>query len=96
MKKTSPAPADFISIFNLDTFKLLLIKWIVFCHITFIQVENKYFRDFLFFLNLILVTLLLSCNTIRSWVLAEFKHRKEKLKKKLKRARSNIHLSFNL
>ena len=92
----SPGPADFVFSFNLNAFKLLLIKWIVFCHIAFIQIENKYFRNLIFFLNSGLATFLPSRNTFRSWVLTEFKRRKEKLRKKLKKARSNIHLSFDL
>jgi hypothetical protein len=76
--------------------KLLLIKWIVFCHIAFIQIENRYFRNLLNSLNSALGKFLPSRNTFRDWVLAEYHKRKRKLRKELRSSRSNIHLSFDL
>ena len=81
---------------TLEAFKLLLIKWIVYCHIAFIQIENIYFRDVISFLSPSLAKCLPSRNTFRRWVIAEFRKQKRKVKKGLKRARSNIHLSFDL
>ena len=91
----SPAPGYvFKSVF--EVFKLLLIQWIVFCHISFLQLENKYFQDLLACISSPILGLIPSRNTFRSWVLEEFKTQKKALRKELKRARSNIHLSFDL
>ena len=37
--------------FDLDRFQELHIRWIVFCHIAFYQIENSYFRDLLAYFN---------------------------------------------
>lgn len=91
----SPAPGYmFKSAF--ETIKFLLIQWIVCAHISFLQLENKYFQDFLYYLTSAIPEFLPSRNTFRGWVLEEFKKQKKMLKKELKKARSNIHLSFDL
>jgi hypothetical protein len=54
---------------NFETFKQLLIRWIVCCHIAFFQVENVYFRELLFFLYPGLEKFLpKAASTIRGWV----------------------------
>ena len=40
----------FIFARKLDIFKDLLVRWIVYCHIAFFQIENVYFRDLLFYI----------------------------------------------
>ena len=87
---------EFIFQSTLDKFKLLLIQWIIFCHISFLQIENKYFHNLLTFLSTALGSFLPSRNTFCCWVLEEFKIRKLRLRKTLRKARSKIHLSFNL
>lgn len=77
-------------------FKLLLIRWIVYCHIAFYQIENVYFRELLEFLNIGLALLVPKRSTIRKWVINEYKKQKKKLKYDLREARSNIHISFDL
>jgi len=89
----SPTP---VFQFSFERFKLLLVHWIVFCHVAFLQVENEFFRDLLNFLNQSLCELLPSRNTFRGWVVAEFKKEKRRVRKELKKARSKIHLSFDL
>ena len=82
---------------NFDSFKRLLIRWIVYCHIAFFQFENVYFRQLLFFLYPGLEKLLpKAANTIRGWVIAAYEKQKEQLKKDLKEARSAISISFDL
>ena len=80
----------------LDKFKLALVKWIVYCHVAFVQLENTYFRKLLNFLTPSLGTFLPSRTTFRQWVFDEFKRRQVALQKELRKARSNIHLSFDL
>lgn len=92
----SPGPVEFVFQSTLDKFKLLLIRWMVFCHIAFSQVENNYFRSLLTFLSLSLGKLIPSRNTLRGWVLTEYKARKGKMRRELRKARSSIHLSFDL
>jgi hypothetical protein len=92
----SPGPVEFVFQSAVDKFKLLLIRWIVFCHIAFFQIENRYFRDFLTFFSSQLEKLLPSRNTLRDWVVTEYKAQKGKTRRQLRKARSNIHLSFDL
>ena len=92
---TSPAP-EFVFKSTFETFKFLLIRWIVFAHISFFQLENRYFQQLIALLGSALANFLPSRNTFRTWVLEAFAARKRKLRKELKRARSNIHLSFDL
>jgi len=92
----SPGPGELIFKSTLADFRLLLIKWIVFCHIAFIQIENRYFKNLLNFLKSALGKFLPSRNTFRRWVFAEYHKRKRRLRKELRSTRSNIHLSFDL
>ena len=92
----SPGIMGFVSQFALDTFKVLLIQWIICCHIAFSQIENSYFRALITYLHSGLAQFLPTRNTIRNWVLAEFRAQKAKLKQELRRARSKIHISFDI
>lgn len=85
-------------IFNVDftAFKLLLIQWLVYCHVAFQQIENRFFQDLIKMLNHRLADLIPSRNTIRGWVMEEFLRRKKLLREDLQAARSNIHISFDL
>lgn len=92
----SPGPVEIIFQQTLERFKLLLIKWMVLCHIAFMQLENNYFRDLLNFLNPSMGNLVPSRTTFRHWIFEEFAIQKAKLRKELRRSKSNIHLSFDL
>ncbi len=37
--------------FDIKRFKALLVRWIVYCHVAFIQMENVYFRELLAHFN---------------------------------------------
>ena len=79
-----------------ETFKLLLIRWLVYCHIAFYQIENAYFIEMIQYMHKGLSKLIPSRNTIRKWVMSEFRKQKRQLRDDLQEARSNIHLSFDL
>ncbi|OCK93843.1 uncharacterized protein K441DRAFT_721537 [Cenococcum geophilum 1.58] len=82
---------------NFEAFKQLLIRWIVCCYIAFFQFKNKYFRSLLYYLYPALPKFLLKAGkTIRGWVMAEFKRKKDNLKKELASAHSSISVSFDL
>jgi hypothetical protein len=82
---------------NFESFKQLLIRWIVCCHIAFFQFENEYFRRLLNFLYPGLEKLLpKAANIIRGWVIKEYENRKAQLRGELKEARSAISISFDL
>jgi len=82
---------------NFESFKELLIRWIVCCHIAFFQFENAYFRQLLYFLYPGLEKLLPKASkTIRNWVIKRFEQRKEDLRKELHNAVSAISISFDL
>ena len=92
----SPGPVELVFQSTMEKFKLLLIQWIVFCHIAFFQVENGYFRSLISFLNSALAKFIPSRNTLRDWVLTEYNARKGDMRRQLRKSRSNIHLSFDL
>src|SRR5439155_3333827 len=82
---------------SVKKFKELLIHWIVYCHITFFQLENQYFHELLFFLNLALLNhLSKAARTIRNWVMNAFLSKKQQLKEDLQHSSSRISISFNL
>ncbi|KAL3587712.1 hypothetical protein FPOAC2_13610 [Fusarium poae] len=64
-----------------DEFKELLIRWIVYCHIAFFQIENLYFRELLFYIFPGLTTLLPKARlVVRRWIIEAFKVRKDSLR----------------
>ena len=72
---------------NFESFKQLLIQWIVYCHIAFFQFKNEYFCWLLNFLYPGLKKLLLkTANIIHNWVIKEFKNQKAQLRGELKEA----------
>lgn len=85
-----------IDLLDFKTWKLVFIQWIVFCHIAYSQIENPYFKKMLSLLGEGLASLVPSRNTIRKWIVLEFQQRKRELRRELRAARSNIHISFDL
>jgi hypothetical protein len=74
---------------TVEKFKDLFIRWVVYCHIAFFQLENQYFRELLLFLNPTLSKHLpKATKTIRKWVMNAFISKKEQLKEDLRRSRS--------
>lgn len=98
-----PSIIDFNNISTLvfkrrfDEFKELLIRWIVYCHIAFFQVENVYFRELLIYVFPGLTTLLPKARlVIRRWIKDAFDAGKERLHLDMEGARSDISISFDL
>lgn len=82
---------------SVEKFKDLLIRWIVYCHIAFFQLENQYFRELLFFLNPALLNHLpKAARTIWSWVMNAFTSKKQQLREDLHHSQSRISISFDL
>ena len=86
---------------QLGLFKLKLITWMIKNHISYSQVEDDDFREFVgsYSLGEVRAQALLprSGNTIRSWILDEYHRRKEYLcEKVLGTASSVVHISFDL
>lgn len=80
-----------------NRFKDLLVRWIVYCHIAFFQLENEYFQKLLFWCAPGLEKYLpKAANTIRSWVVMAFEERKERIKQEMREAHSRVHISFDL
>ena len=80
-----------------DTFRRLLIRWIVYCHIAFRMLENQYFRNLLSAMDTGLSTLLpKSSSTLRNWIKEEYDERKKGLIEELAVAISSVHLSFDI
>lgn len=96
-QRVAAASSTFFWKDSVDKFKELLIRWIVYCHIAFFQLENPYFRELLFFLNPALLNHLpKAARTIRSWVLNAFISKKQQLRDDLHHSRSRISISFDL
>jgi hypothetical protein len=77
-QKDAAASSTFIWKDSVEKFKELLIRWIVYCHIAFFQLESQYFREVLFFLNPALLNHLpKAARTIRSWVVNAFVSKKQ-------------------
>jgi hypothetical protein len=94
---STPGLLKYVSIFDFGLLKQRLIEWIVVMHITFSQVENEWFRRFLEVLSPKLTNWIpKSGDTIRSWILLEFKRRQNEIKAQLHESKSLIHLSFDL
>jgi hypothetical protein len=100
---SQPSIIDFNTISTLvfkrrfDEFKELLIRWIVYCHIAFFQIENGYFRELLFYVFPGLTTLLPKARlVIRRWIKEAFDIRKERLRRDMEEAHSSISISFDL
>jgi len=82
---------------NFESFKRLLVRWIVCCHIAFFQFENTFFRAVLDFLYPGLDKYLpKAASTIRKWVIDAWQAEKRSLRAELKDAHSAISLSFDL
>jgi hypothetical protein len=82
---------------SIEKFRELLVRWIVYCHIAFFQLENPYFRELLSFLNPALLNHLpKAAKTIRSWVMNTFISKKQQLREDLRHSRSRISISFDL
>jgi hypothetical protein len=81
----------------MDTFKALLIRWIVCCQLAFYMLENTAFRDLVAYLNAALGALLPKARaTLRKWIIAEYDDRKIILKTELQESVSKIHISFDV
>ncbi|KAM5529528.1 transposase-like protein [Fusarium oxysporum f. sp. phaseoli] len=100
---SQPSIVDFNNISTLvfkrrfDEFKELLIRWIVYCHIAFFQIENLYFRELLFYIFPGLTTLLPKARlVIRRWIIDAFEARKDSLRQEMQTAHSNISISFDI
>jgi len=88
--------AQVVSRFNANTFRYLLVRWIVTMHIALTCVESDTFRDWVLYIAPRLeVYLVKSANTIKRWILWEFAKQHRYIKKELTTARSRIHVSFD-
>jgi len=78
-------------------FKDLLVRWTSTMHISFSQLEYESFRNLLLYLNPEISSHLPSSgNTIRNWILEEFKRRQDQIKKELSLSKSLVHFSFDM
>ena len=96
-QKDAAASSAFFWKDSVEKFKELLIRWIVCCHIAFFQLENRHFRELLFFLSPTLMNHLpKAARTIRSWIMTTFTSKKQQLMEDLHQARSRVSISFDL
>jgi hypothetical protein len=80
-----------------DRFRYLLIRWIVYIHIALSIVEHQTFRQLILYICPALKPFFVKqADTIRRWILAEFRKQRTRVKAELVVARSLIHISFDL
>jgi hypothetical protein len=90
------APRPFLTISAMEEFRSLLLQWIICCHIALSMIENPLFRGLIEFINVLIIQFLpSSSNTLRQWVIDEYKREKALKKKALQNARSRITISFD-
>lgn len=93
----SPAVFNVVWKYNFEDFKRLLIRWIVYCQVALVMLENRYFRELISFLNKGLGDMLpRASSTLRRWILAEYSKHKLLLKEDMQLALSNVHISFDM
>jgi hypothetical protein len=86
-----------ISTVQADRFRYLLIRWIVCMHVALSVVEDSTFRDLVLYICPALDPLLVKAgNTIRRWIMTEFKRQKQVICNELAQAKSQISISFDL
>jgi hypothetical protein len=86
-----------VSRINIEKFRWLLLKWIIQMHVALVVVESESFRELVLFIAPALEGFLVhSASTIRRWILQLFDRQSQVIKKKLAKARSRIHISFDL
>ncbi|KAF2834450.1 hypothetical protein M501DRAFT_1046859 [Patellaria atrata CBS 101060] len=84
-KSPSPSPlyARIVNRFVLDTFRLLLVKWFVYCHIALYQIENPYFIKLLTYLSDGISFAIPKRRALRKWIIDEFIIRRRILRREL-------------
>ena len=82
---------------SIPHFRYLLIRWIVFCHIALSIVEHEAFRALVIFLCPLLEDWLVkSHNTIRRWIISEYRRQRRTLQAKIHKSNGMVHISFDL
>ena len=82
--------------FNETRFRRHMTRWIVSRHIPFTEVEDEDFRAMLREANPTVNRCLVKGDTIRSWVVVDYKKAQEEVRGMIATARSRIHISFDL
>ena len=82
---------------NLPKFRHDLTKWIAVSRQAFLVIEEPVFQEMIADLSVEAASIILkSANTVREWVIAEFRKQKEILTQRFQQARSRIHLSMDI
>jgi hypothetical protein len=85
-----------LSAIDFNIWKSAFIQWLVYCHISFNQIGNLYFKKLVKLLNESVAALMPGRSTTRKWVIEESERRERYLRHELRAARSNIHISSDL
>lgn len=86
-----------VSVARKSEFQRLLVRWLVYCHICLVMVENQYFRELISYLNKGVAALLpFAKATIRRWIISAYQEEKDKVKEEMQASISHIHISFDM
>jgi hypothetical protein len=81
---------------SVTDFRYFLVRWIVVMHLALLIVEHPAFRDLILCIAPSLeVFFISSANTIRRWIMNEYRKQRKAIKARLARAPSMIHISFD-
>ncbi len=82
---------------NYDVFKLLMLKWFVFCQLALFMLENTYFRALISYMHAGLGGLLpKATSTLRGWIIDEFETQRGLLAAELSKSVSKVHITFDI
>jgi hypothetical protein len=83
--------------FTFEGFKKRFLKWVTMKRIAFDQVEDECFTDLILYLNPTLESHLPSSgNTIRNWIMDEYRARKEEVRAAFHASKGLVHYSFDM
>jgi hypothetical protein len=87
-----------VSIIDVERFQRALIMFFVIYNIIFSVIKSFYYKEllFIYLANILEPFLLSAANTLKRWILEEFKKKKLDIKNEIIITRSRIYISFDL
>ena len=97
VRSTAKTAKSLITTLDMERFRYLLIRWIVLMNICLIVVEHDSWREMMIHVHAGLAPYLVkSGNTIKRWILKEFKRQKAVIKEELINTRLRIYINVDL
>ena len=81
---------------DFDKFRKLLVRWCVEDHVAFAKIDTDGFREMMTSINPAVKPYLVTGKTLRSWVKKDYRIIRKAVKLRLKQAKSQRHISFDI